>query len=124
ALTALGLAVRGAPVPPGDVRVMEQQGDVVHLVGGCGVEARAAVVRQGGVIRLALARDEAAARDALRGALAAAPPGATIHLNQLRGGMDWAVQEALAAGLAFSPEGPVFADRPLSPLHLPNGSIG
>jgi hypothetical protein len=98
---------------------MAAQGDRVHL---CGPDA--AVVRNGGVIRLAVARDEGAARLALRAALAAVPAGATVHLNQLRAGMDWAIAEAHDAGLAFSPEGPVFSDAPLSPLHLPQGSLG
>lgn len=121
-LSELGTTVRGGAYPRHDLEVLSAQGDRVHVVD----DARgwAAVVRGGGIIRLTVATTEPAARAALRGALAAVPPGETVHLNQLRAGMDWAVQEALAAGLAFSPEGPVFADAPLHPLHLPNGSLG
>ncbi len=116
-LDALAFEVRGAPYGR-DIALLESQGDRVHLAGD-----DAAVVRNGGVIRLAVARDEHSASLALRAALASAPPGATIHLNQLRAGMDWAVRVASDAGLALSPEGPVFSDQPLSPLHLPQGSL-
>ena len=117
-LDQLALQARGAAYGP-DVALLESQGDRVHL---CGADA--AVVRNGGIIRLAVARDEQAAALALQAALAAAPPGATMHLRQLRAGMDWAIRVASDAGLALSPEGPVFSDRPLSPLHLPQGSLG
>lgn len=122
-LDVLGRAARGAGYPPGDLAVLEAQGDRVHLA-DLGAGRRAAVVAGGGIIRLAVAEDETAARLALRGALAAAPPGASIHLNQLRAGMDWAIQEGIAAGLVLSPDGPIYADGALSPLHLPNGSLG
>lgn len=52
------------------------------------------------------------------------PPGHTVHLGPLRAGMDWAVDAAVNAGLVLSPEGPVFADAPLSDYYLPNGSLG
>jgi GNAT superfamily N-acetyltransferase len=121
-LAELGERVRGGAYPRHDLAVLEAQGDRVHVVDDAG--GRAAVVRGGGIIRLVVATDPRAAQRALRAALSAVPPGTTVHLNQLRAGMDWAVHEALAAGLAFSPEGPVFADAPLSALHLPNGSLG
>ncbi len=121
-LADLGQRVRGGAYPVHDLEVLEAQGDRVHIVDGPG--GQAAVVRNRGVIRLVVATDPGAARVALRSALAGVPAGATVHLNQLRAGMDWAVQEALAAGLSFSPDGPIFADRPLDPLHLPNGSLG
>lgn len=116
-LDAIALEVRGVPYGP-DVALLEAQGDQAHLAG-----EEAVVVRHGGVIRLAVARTPDAGALALRAALAAVPPGVTVHLNQLRAGMDWAVREALAAGLALSPEGPVFSDQPLSPLHLPTGTL-
>jgi GNAT superfamily N-acetyltransferase len=122
-LAALGAEVRGGAYPPSDVGVLDAQGDRVHVV-DLGRGHRAAVVRGEGVIRLIVATDEGAARLALRAALTAVPGGATVHLNQLRAGMDWAIQEALAAGLQLSPEGPVYADAPLSRLYLPNGSLG
>lgn len=117
-LDALGQAARGAPFGR-DLQLLEAQGDRVHLCGD-----GAAVVRGGPIIRLAVARDRESARLALRAALAAVPPGQTVHLNQLRAGMDWAIDEAMAAGLALSPEGPLFADAPLHPLHLPQGALG
>ena len=122
-LAELGERARGGAYPPADLAVLDAQGDMVHVVDE-GEDRRAAVVRGRGIVRLMVATDEAAAQTALRAALAAVPPGATVHLNQLRAGMDWAIQEALAARLELSPEAPVYADAPLSPLHLPNGSLG
>jgi hypothetical protein len=101
-----------------DQELMDAQGDRAHLIGSSGV-----AIRRGGVIRALVARDERSAARALRAALAAVPPGNTVHLGPLRAGQDWAVREALAAGLALSPEGPVFSDHPLSPFHIPNGSM-
>lgn len=116
-------AIAGGPLARGvpygaDVAMWDAQGDALHLI-----EDRAAVVRGGGVLRIAVARDPEAGRLALRAALAAVPPGVTVHLRQIREGQDWAIQESLAAGLALSPEGPLFSDAPLGLLHLPTGTV-
>jgi GNAT superfamily N-acetyltransferase len=121
-LAQLGDDVRGAQYPLADAALMHAQGDCAHVVDDA--TGRAAVIRNDGIIRLAVATTPAAASSALRHALAAVPSGATVHLNHLRAGMDWAIHEALAAGLALSPEAPVYADAPLNPLHLPNGTLG
>ena len=101
-----------------DAAMWDRQGDVLHLI-----DDRAAVVRGGGVLRVAVARDPEAGRLALRAALAAVPPGATVHLRHMREGQDWAIEEMLRADLALSPEGPLFSDRPLGALHLPTGTV-
>ena len=106
-------------VPYGnDVAMWDAQGDVLHLI-----DDRAAVVRGGGVLRVAVARDAEAGRLALRAALAAVPSGTTVHLRHIREGQDWAIEEMLAADLALSPEGPLFSDAPLGPFHLPTGTV-
>lgn len=101
-----------------DTRMWHRQGDTLHLAG-----EEAAVVRGGGVLRIAVARTPQAGALALRAALAAVPPGHTVHLRHLREGQDWAIREMLAAGLALSPEGPLFSDRALGALHLPTGTV-
>lgn len=116
-------AIAGGPqarsVPYGDdIAMWDAQGDALHLI-----DDRAAVIRGGGVLRVAVARDPEAGRLALRAALAAVPPGETVHLRHIREGQDWAIREMLAAGLALSPEGPLFSDAPLGPLHLPTGTV-
>lgn len=118
-LDAIAGGPRARSVPYGDdIAMWDAQGDALHLV-----DDRAAVIRGGGVLRVAVARDPEAGRLALRAALAAVPPGETVHLRHIREGQDWAIREMLAAGLALSPEGPLFSDAPLGPLHLPTGTV-
>ncbi|MBO9533785.1 MAG: GNAT family N-acetyltransferase [Solirubrobacteraceae bacterium] len=101
-----------------DIRMWETSGDTLHLVGEEG-----AAVRQGGVIRILVARDERAAIRVLRAALAGVPPGETVHLRHVREGQDWALRTAVQAGLPLSPDGPLFSDEPLGRFHLPTGSV-
>lgn len=114
---ARGSLARGVPYGD-DVAMWDAQGDALHLI-----DDRAAVVRGGGVLRVAVARDPEAGRLALEAALAAVPPGETVHLRHLREGQDWAIRTMLDAGLALSPEGPLFSDAPLGALHLPTGTV-
>lgn len=121
-IDSLGVTLRGAGYGA-DVDLMAQQGDVAHVIDD-GASERAVVIRNAGVVRTALATTPAAGEAALRAALHGVPPGATVHLNFIRAGQDWILRPAVDAGLALSPEGPVFSDRPLHALHLPNGSLG
>ena len=59
----------------------------------------------------------------LRAALAAAPRGATVSVDFLTAGQDWAIRACLRAGLALSPDGPVFTGGALGPLrpYVPSG---
>lgn len=74
-------------------------------------------------VRLLAARDEAAAVDLLWACLAAAAPGATVAVDFLAAGQDWAVRTVLDAGLALSPDGPVFTGGRLGTLapYVPSG---
>jgi predicted N-acetyltransferase YhbS len=82
-----------------------------------------ALHREGSPVLVA-ARDEEAARDLLWSSLAAAAPGGTIHIDFVTAGNDWAVQTGLDAGLALSPDGPVFVRGEVGPLspYLPSGA--
>jgi GNAT superfamily N-acetyltransferase len=116
---AIGRAVRGAGHGR-DLAVPMQDGGAQLLL----VEDRAfALVRRTGVALLA-ARDEAAATRALWGAFARMAPGASVTVDFLTAGQDWAVRTCLDAGLALSPDGPVFTGGELGPLrpYLPSGA--
>jgi GNAT superfamily N-acetyltransferase len=115
---AIGRAVRGAG-----------HGRDLHVPLGTGarlflVEDRAfCLVRHGHVMLLA-ARDEAAARTALWAGFASAGAGATVAVDFLTAGQDWAIAVALDAGLQLSPDGPVFAGGALGPMapYVPSGA--
>jgi hypothetical protein len=115
---AVSRHVRGAAHGP-DLEAMQRAGStlLVHDDGGW------AAVRDGSVALLA-ARDEAIATDLLWSALAFGERGATVHLDFIAAGHDWAVQACLAAGLALSPDGPVFTRGEVGPLapYLPSGA--
>jgi GNAT superfamily N-acetyltransferase len=70
------------------------------------------------------ARDEQAAQHMLWGVFAAAGPGATVNVDFLTAGQDWALPVCLDAGLALSPDGPTFANGTLGPLapYIPSGA--
>jgi hypothetical protein len=80
-------------------------------------------VRDGSPALLA-ARDEAIATDLLWSALAHGERGATVHVDFISAGHDWAVQACLRAGLALSPDGPVYVRGEVGPLapYLPSGA--
>jgi GNAT superfamily N-acetyltransferase len=82
-----------------------------------------ALVRDSDVALLA-GLDEAAATRVLNGAFAAMPPGATVAVDFLTAGQDWAVRACLDAGLALSPDGPVFTAGDLGPMrpYVPSGA--
>ncbi len=82
-----------------------------------------AVHREGKVALLAATSDEAA-RDLAWSCLAAAPPGATVEIEFVSAGNDWAVDVGLRAGLSLSPVGPIFVRGRLGTLRpfIPNGA--
>jgi ribosomal protein S18 acetylase RimI-like enzyme len=110
--------VRGAAHGP-DLEILERTGCtlLVHDDGGWGA------VREGSPALIA-ARDDAIATDLLWSALATAGPGATVHVDFVSAGHDWAVQACLAARLAISPDGPLFVRGGVGPLkpYLPSGA--
>jgi GNAT superfamily N-acetyltransferase len=85
---------------------------------------RAFALLRDGVVALLGARDEEAAQRALWGALVAAGPGATVGVDFLTAGQDWAVAVCVDARLHLSPDGPMFAGGALGPLapYVPSGA--
>lgn len=77
--------------------------------------------REGSPALLA-AHDAGAARRLLWAALAASLPGREVGVMFLTGHHDWAIDVALAAGLALEPCGPTFVRGEIGPLsaYLPN----
>ena len=88
------------------------------------VDDRAFAFYRGPRLILAGGRDDESAALALWGAFARMGRGATLTVDFLTAGQDWAVQACLTAGLALSPDGPMFAGGDLGPLrpYLPSGS--
>jgi GNAT superfamily N-acetyltransferase len=108
---AVGRAVRGAGHGR-DLPLMLDHGARLLTL-----EDRAfAVLRPPAEVALLAARDDEAARIVLWGALAAAPRGATAHVGFLTAGQQWALPVLLDAGLALSPDGPVFLRGDVGPF--------
>lgn len=102
-----------------DVPVMLQDGGTLLRHGDRGF----AVHDGAGTVKLLAARDPEAATELLWACLAAAPPGATASVEFIAAEQDWAVQTVLEAGLALSPDGPLFVGGELGPMtpYLPSG---
>lgn len=83
-----------------------------------------AVLAPTGVVSLLAARDPEAAQAVLWGAFAAAPPGATVGVDFLTAAQQWAFPVVLDAGLALSPDGPVFLRGDVGPFapYVPSGA--
>jgi GNAT superfamily N-acetyltransferase len=116
---AIGRAVRGAGHGR-DLAVPMQGGGARLLL----FEDRAFALVGGDRVALLAARDEEAATRVLWGAFAGMAPGASVNVEFLTAGQDWAVRACLDAGLALSPDGPVFTGGELGPLrpYLPSGA--
>jgi hypothetical protein len=116
---AIGRAVRGAGHGR-DLPVMLDASDTRLLL----CEDRAfAVVRDDRVALLA-GIDEDAATRVLNAAFATAAPGATVTVDFLTAGQDWAVRACLDAGLALSPDGSLFTGGDVGRLrpYIPSGA--
>ena len=85
---------------------------------------RAFGLARGGTVSLLGARDEEAARRVLWGVFLTAGPGATVSVDFLTAGQDWALPVCLDARLPLSPDGPMFAGGALGPLspYVPSGA--
>jgi GNAT superfamily N-acetyltransferase len=85
---------------------------------------RAFALARGGNIIMAGARDEDAAQRVLWALFAAAGPGATVNVDFLTAGQDWALPVCLDARLVLSPDGPMFAGGALGPMapYIPSGA--
>ena len=75
-------------------------------------------------INLLAALDEAAARDLLHAALAAAPEDRETHVEWITSSQQWAVRAVLDAGLALKPGGAVYVRGDVGPFspYLPSGA--
>jgi ribosomal protein S18 acetylase RimI-like enzyme len=115
---AVSRHVRGAAHGP-DLAAVERAGGslLIHDDGGW------AAVRDGSPALVA-ARDDAIASDLLWSALASGSPGASVHVDFITAGQDWAVQTCLAARLALSPDGPLFVRGDVGPMapYVPSGA--
>jgi GNAT superfamily N-acetyltransferase len=115
---AASRAVRGATHAPDIANQLANGCDLLLLAD------RGFVVHREGSPRLLAAHDEEAAAALLWAAFAAAPRGATVQVDFVSAGQDWAVAAALEAGLALSPDGPLFVRGDVGPLrpYLPSGA--
>jgi GNAT superfamily N-acetyltransferase len=116
---AIGRAVRGAGHGIDLAMVLEEGVSRLLLF-----EDRAfAWIRRERIMLVAGLDDDAATR-VLNGALVATPPGATVSIDFLTAGQDWAVRACLDAGLVLSPDGPFFTGGDLGPLrpYVPSGA--
>jgi GNAT superfamily N-acetyltransferase len=88
------------------------------------VHERGFAVHEEGSPKLLAASDEPAAEELLWACLAASPRGGSITVEFVTAGQDWAIRTLLRAGLALSPDGPVFVRGRLGPLrpYLPSGA--
>jgi GNAT superfamily N-acetyltransferase len=88
------------------------------------LEDRAFALSRGGNIIMLGARDEQAAQRMLWALFVHAGPGATVNVDFLTAGQDWALPVCLAARLQLSPDGPMFAGGRLGPLapYIPSGA--
>ena len=70
------------------------------------------------------ARTEAAAEDLLWGCMASGPRGGSVHAGFVTAANQWAIRVGLEAGLALSPDGPVFVRGDVGPMapYLPSGA--
>jgi GNAT superfamily N-acetyltransferase len=87
-------------------------------------EDRAFALARGGQIIVLGARDVEAAQRMLWAHFVTADRGATVSVDFLTAGQDWALPVCLDARLALSPDGPMFAGGALGPLapYIPSGA--
>lgn len=116
---AIGRAVRGAGHGVDLAVALEDPGAKLLLA-----DDRAFAWVRDERIMLVAGLEDAAATRVLGAALAATPPGATVSVDFLSAGQDWAVRACLDAGLALSPDGPMFTAGDLGPLrpYVPSGA--
>ncbi|MDX6732559.1 MAG: hypothetical protein QOC54_2507 [Baekduia sp.] len=88
------------------------------------LDGRGFAIHRGGSPILVAAFDPEGAADLMWSCLADGPAGGTVHVDYVTAGNDWAVEVALDAGLALSPDGPVFVRGDTGPLapYLPSGA--
>jgi GNAT superfamily N-acetyltransferase len=115
---AVDRAVRGAP-HGSDIEAMLRASCRLLVVPDRGYALRG---RSG--LYLLAALDEAAARDLLLAALAAAPAGEETHVEWITSAQQWAVAPVLEAGMTLKSGGAVFVRGDVGPFtpYLPSGA--
>jgi GNAT superfamily N-acetyltransferase len=88
------------------------------------LEDRAFALARGGNIIMLGARDEQAAQQMLWGLFTISGPGATVNVDFVTAGQDWALPVCLDARLAPTPDGPMFAGGRLGRMapYIPSGA--
>ncbi len=111
--------VRGASHAPDLPTLLARPGSVLLVV-----EDEGFAVARNGSPELLAASSTAAAQDLLWGALASGPRGGTVSFDFVTAENQWAMRVGLEAGLAISPDGPVFVRGDVGPMapYLPSGA--
>ncbi len=119
-VSEIGREVRGGGYDPEDFASYRNAGWVALRCGDDGI-----ALAHDGRVSMLVARDESTAVDLLWAGLATAHPGGNADVDFITAGQDWAIQTLLEAGLALSPDGPVFTRGALGPLRpwLPAGAF-
>ena len=120
-IESVSRTARGAAHGRADIELLLEQGLRLLVVDDRGY----ALVVPGGRPQLVAATDEDAARLLVRAALADADAGREVELGWITAANQWAMDEALAAGLELHPVGPVCV-RGMGPPapYLANGMLG
>ncbi len=81
-------------------------------------------IHEEGTVRVLAALDDDTAATLLSACFAQAPRGATVQVDLLTAGQDWAIRTCLRAGLALSPGGAVFTRGDVGPMrpYVPTGA--
>jgi GNAT superfamily N-acetyltransferase len=118
-LDAASRHVRGASHGRDLPELMSRPGAVLLVIEDAGF-----VVARDGSIALLAARSEAAAEDLLWSGLMSGPRGGTVGFDFVTAENQWAIRVGLEAGLALTPDGPVFVRGELGALapYLPSGA--
>ena len=110
-------AVRGASHGDDLAGLLDGGARLLTLPGGF-------AIHEEGSVRVLAALDDDTATRLLRACFAQAPRGATVQIDLLTAGQDWAIRSCLEAGLALSPSGAVFTRGDVGPMrpYVPTGS--
>jgi GNAT superfamily N-acetyltransferase len=96
------------------------------LVSGCRMLTleRGFAIHEEGTVRILAALDDDTATRLLRACFAQAPRGATVQVDLLTAGQDWAIRPCLEAGLALTSGGAVFTRGDVGPMrpYVPTGA--
>jgi len=119
-MAELGREIRGGAYAPEDFAVYVKSGWTILRYEDDGV-----ALTNKGSPSVVIARTEEAAADLLWSSLAGGPAGATVHVDFIMEGQDWAIRTVLDAGLLLSPDGPMFTRGDLGPLRpwIPAGTF-